>query len=423
MPKLKREIGLFEVTMYGIGVILGAGIYVLLGKAAGVAGNSVWISFVISAVIALFTGLSYAELSSMFPKSAAEYIYTKKAFGNRTFSFLIGWISIFAMVVAGAAVALGFAGYASVIFGVPIVAAAIGLIILTSLINFWGMKESATLNIIFTSIEMFGLLMVIFFAFPHLGEVNLLEMPAGWAGVFTAATLIFFAYLGFEDLVNISEETKNPRKNIPLGLLISVVVTSIIYILVSMSAVTLMDWQALGASKAPLADTLSTVAPWASGLLSYIALFATGGTVLFLLVAASRKLYGMAEEHEFSKKLCLLHPKTKTPWVAIGVTALAAIGFATLGDIKVVAELTDFAAFTLFAAVNLSVIVLRFMQPKYPRKFFIPLSIGKMPVIPLLGLLFCFYLLTFFTGSIYTGAAIVFAVGLVVFWLSCRIKF
>ncbi len=413
MVKLKRTLGLFDITMYGVGIILGAGIYVLIGKAAGISGNSIWLAFVLSGIVAGLTGLSYAELSGMFPRSAAEYVYTKKAFGNRVFSFLVGWLSACAIVIAAAAVALGFGSYASADFGVPVVAAAIAVIAVCSLINFWGIKESSNLNIIFTSIEIIGLLLIIFLSIPKLGSVDYFEMPAGFSGIAGAAILVFFAFLGFEDLVNIPQETKSPRRTIPHGLLLAIAISTILYVIVSISVVSLLDWQKLGESKAPLAEAAAASgAPWAGGLLSYIALFATFNTVLFLLIAGSRKIFGMAEEHEFVRQLTYVHPSRKTPLITIVLIGLASIGFTLIGDIKKVAELTDFAAFALFAAVNASVIILRYAKPHYPREFSVPLSIGKMPVIPLLGLLFCIYMLSFFKPEIYFGILAVIAAGI-----------
>src|SRR3990172_2143484 len=209
MAKLRRALGLFETTMYGIGIILGAGIYVLIGKAAGVAGNSVWIAFLVAGLIAGITGLSYAELSGMFPKSAASYVYTRHALKQRFVPFVVGWLAIYASVAAAATVSLGFAGYMSVLTGWSQIPIAIVLIAILSVINFWGIKESAKMNILFTSIEILGVLVIIAlaFGFGHFGYADYFEMPAGMTGIFTAAVLIFFAYLGFEDLVNVSEET------------------------------------------------------------------------------------------------------------------------------------------------------------------------------------------------------------------------
>ena len=198
-PKLKRALGLFEVTVYGVGIILGAGIYALIGQAAGISGNALWLSFLIGAVIASLTGLSYAELGTMYPKEAAEYVYTKKAFRNKLFPFLVGWLIIVTGMVVSATVALGFGGYFHAITGIAPVLGAILLLIGCTALNFWGIKESAKFNVVFTAVEMIGLLIIIAFGVKFVGSVDYFEMPNGFVGVLSAAVLIFFAYVGFED--------------------------------------------------------------------------------------------------------------------------------------------------------------------------------------------------------------------------------
>ena len=228
---LKKTLGLFETSVYGIGIILGAGIYAIIGEGAGITGNSLWLSFIIAAFIASFTGLSYAELSSMFPKTAAEYVYTKKAFNKDSLSFLIGWIFIWAGVVSAATVSIAFAGYFSRLFGTEIMPVAIGLIISLSILNFIGIKQSSRFNIISTIIEVSGLLIIIALGMNFIGSgnINYFDMPNGLNGLITSAALIFFAFIGFEDIVNISEETKNARSVIPRALLISLAVSTILY--------------------------------------------------------------------------------------------------------------------------------------------------------------------------------------------------
>ncbi len=387
-PKLKRGLGLFELTMYGIGIILGAGIYVLVGKAAGEAGNAVWMAFILSAVLASLTGLSFAELASMFPKAAGPYLYARKAFGSKLFAFLIGWLLIFAIGIAATAVTLGFAGYFNGLFGTGIILTAAAAIILMSLINFWGIKESARLNIIFTSVEILGLLIIIFIAIPHLGSVNYFEMPFGFSGVIAATILIFFAYLGFEDLVNVSEEVKNARKIVPLALLLSIAISSVLYILVSISAVSLLDWRELSASNAPLAHAAEGAFANSKLIISVIALFATFNTALFLLVAGSRLVYGISSLGALPRIFQTVHSERRTPWVAVAFLGLLAIAFLSLGGIKRVAQLTDWSAFFIFAAINLAVVVLRFKEPFAYRPFRVPLAIGKLAILPAIGFLF-----------------------------------
>lgn len=383
--KLKRELGLFEATLAGIGIILGAGIYALVGKAAGLAGNALWLSFLISALVASFTGLSYAELSSIFPKAGAEYTYTLKAFG-RSLAFLVGWLIIISGVISSATVALGFGGYFNAIFNAPIVPVAIILIIILSFIIFYGIKESTWFAIIFTLIEASGLFIIIAVGLPYLGSVNYLEVPS-LGGLLGASALIFFAFIGFEEMVRLSEETKDPTKNIPRALIIAIVVTAVIYVLVGISSVSVVNWQALGASSAPLSDVASAALGGQSSLLlSVIALFATANTVLLMLLAASRITYGMAKSFAVPDIFGRVHSKRRTPWVSIFFLAAVTVLFILPSNIETVANLTNFTVFATFIAINITLIYLRYTQPDLERPFKVPLNVGRFPVIAGLGL-------------------------------------
>jgi len=412
---LKRELSLFQVVFYGLGVIIGAGIYVLIGEAAGMAGNSLWLSFALAAVIASLTGLSYAELSSMFPRSSAEYIYTRKAFSNRLFSFSLAWFIIFIGAVAAATVALGFGGYFQNMFGTPMVLNAAALVIGLSLLNFYGLKESMKLNIACVAITVGGLLLITFLGIPYLGSVNYLDMKFGFEGVMAAAAFIFFAFLGFEDIVNISEETKKPRKTIPKAILLTILISAAFYIMVSLSAVSILPWQELAKSAAPLADVSEAVMPGSSFLFSIIALVATASTVLIFLIAFSRRLFGMAEEHSLPKIFSSIHPTRKTPWVAIFAMMSIALLFVLIGDIKTVASITDFGAFLIFSFVNLSLIWLRYKEPSVERGFKVPINIGVFPVLPFIGLIFNVVMLFQFNWNIVLLSIAIIASGAVVY--------
>jgi len=387
-PTLKRAVNLFTLTMYGIGIILGAGIYALIGKSAGMAGNSLWISFLIASIVSIFTGLSYAELISLFPQSAAEYIYVKNSFKNKVLAFSVGWVETAADVISASVVAIGFAGYLYTLTGVPIILGSLGIILGLSLVNFWGIGESTKINEIFTFIEIFGLLLVIFFAIPHFGSVDYMEMPNGFTGVLSAGALIFFAFIGFEDIANITEETKDPRKTAPKALIFSMAFTTLIYMLVAISVVSLAPWDSLADSTAPLAYAVSgKIGQNAFLLLSIIALFATANTVLVLLVVGARHIYGMSKDGSLPKFLSKIHPRRRTPWVSVLVVMVIAAAFVFLENIEIVASITDFAVFLVFFFVNAAAIILRFTMPERKRAFRMPLNIGKFPIIPLIGLI------------------------------------
>ncbi len=397
MVKLKRDLTLFDLVFYGVGIILGAGIYVLIGHATAEAGNAVWMSFVIAAVIASFTGLSYAELGSMYPKDAAEYTFVKTAFKDTTFGFVVGWLTFVMTIIAAAAVALGFGQYLSSLTGLGIIAGAAMLIVFFAFLNYTGIKLSSRVNIVLTSLTVFGLLIIIAIGLPHLGSVDYFEAPKGFLGIFGAAALVFFAYLGFDEIVNVSEEAKNAKRNIPKSIVISVAITTVIYILVSLVAVSVVPWQVLGQSGTPMALVAEQGVGASAGLLLGIfALFATASTVLILMIAASRMLFGMAEDKVMPKAL-LKVGKRKTPWVCISIIAAVSLIFIMYTGMKDIALLVDFSAFFVFAMINLSCLILRFTQPNVKRQFRTPLSIGRVPILPLLGFLISAFMIFQFT--------------------------
>lgn len=363
--KLERQINFLELTIYGVGLILGAGIYALIGEAAGLAGNSVLLSFLVASLVASFTGLSYAELSSMYSRSAAEYFYSKEAFRSGLLSFIIVWLEIAGDVVGVSVVALAFGGYFQGLFGIPVTLSSIFLIIVLSVVNFWGIEESSRLNMLLTSIEFFGLLLIIWLGFGGLGTVNYLEFPHGFSGLFKAVGLVFFAYLGFEEMVNIGEEVENPTETIPKVIILSIILTTVLYILVSLSVVSLVNWQSLeGKPALAYAASQSFLGDTAFTLMSAIALFATANTVLIFLIVGSRMIYGASQDGSLPQIFSKIHRKTRTPWIAILTVMAVSSFFVLLTDITLVAEITDFILFLIFFTVNLSLIWLRYKRPQ-----------------------------------------------------------
>lgn len=388
MSELNRHIGLFHLTMYGVGLILGAGIYVLIGEASGFAGNSMWVSFLLGAIVAIFAGLSYSELSALYPKAAAEYTFVKNAFKNNFFGFIIGWLTAITSIIVTATVSLGFGGYLTQFVDLPIIVGAIFLIIVLSIANFIGIKESAWANTIFALITVAGLVLIIILGFTAepVESIDYFEAPNGITGIILAFVLIFFAFIGFEDMANVAEEVRRPHKTIPRAIILSIIITGVIYLLVSLSAVRILNWEELAMSSAPLADVArSALGTNGSITLSLIALFATASTVLITLVAGARILYGMAKSDSLPRFLARIHPKTKTPWVAVIGILVTSIGFTFIGDIVIIANIVVFAVVITFAAINLAVIVLRYTEPMLERPFKVPVNIGKFPILPVFG--------------------------------------
>ena len=387
MEKLKRELNLIDVVLAGVSIIIGAGIYALLGIATQTAGNAIWLSFLIGAVVAILTGLSYAELSSIFKKDAGEYDYVEYAF-NKKLAFIIGLMIIISGMFSIATVSLGFANYLKAFLNTDIIISAILLILISSLINYYSIKKVSVINGFTTIIQTIGLFIIIFLGFKFFGNVNYFEMPNGLNGVLQATALIFFAYIGFESLVKFEEETKKPTKVIPKAIILVVIFTSIIYILVAIAAVSTLPWQELSKSKAPLADIAYNLYGKNGFLiLMLIALTATASTVLVALFTTSRMIYGMAEERGLPRIFYLVDDKTRTPYIAIIAASLFAMIFVLIEDIKIVASITNIFLFLTYALVNLSLIILRYKKPYIERRFTVKGNIGKFNIPASLGFL------------------------------------
>lgn len=401
-PGLRRSITLVHVVMYGIGLILGAGIYVLIGDVAAIAGNAMWISFLLAAAMATLTGLSYAELSSVFPKSAAEYVYVKAGFNNDFLALFIGCLTIFVAITSAATVAIGFSGYLAVLLpGYPPILYAIGLVLALSFLNYYGIRESVWVNSIFTLVEVSGLLIIIGvgLSIGSVADTNYFEMPgiaysshaAIISTILASTVLVFFAYYGFENISNISEETKNPTRTIPRALVFSILVTTIIYVLVAVSTVALVGWEELSNSTAPLALAASK-ALGNNGIivLTILALFATTNTVLMMLISGSRIIFGIAKYDEaIPSILAEVHSTRKTPWLAVIFTMAFTLATIILysGKLTDVASVSVFTILVVFGFVNFSVISLRFKQPTLQRPFMSPFKVMQVPIFPVLGLI------------------------------------
>ncbi|MEH6455278.1 MAG: amino acid permease [Cocleimonas sp.] len=436
--QLKRCLSLTELVVYGVGLILGAGIYVLIGSAAGIAGNMLWLSFVLAAIVASFTAMSYAELSALFPEAGAEYVYVKKAFGWEKAAWFIGFIAIVIGFSTASAVALGFARYLSYFVPMNQVLLAIGLLIVMTTINLWGIKESARFNALATSIEVGGLLLIIvvgvYFIFKgDFPLANLTEFPpltkgssSSWLPVVSASALIFFAYMGFEDIANIAEEAENPAQILPKAFIYTLLISTVIYILVAVVAVSIVPFKELAAAEQPLSLIMSKlIGGKSSQLIAVIALFATANTVLITLIVCARMMYGMAKSNTLPSALAKVHPKRQTPYVAIIVVALITAVFLFFKEVEVLAAISDVGIFMLFFMVNLSNIVLRYRRPDLQRSWRTPLNIGRLPVLSVLGVISCGLMLVTINHPVHLGEYVFSAqvVGLSIFALAIPMYF
>src|SRR5262250_1544458 len=353
-PALRRVLGLVEVTAGGVGIIIGAGIYVLLGAATAEAGPLVWVAFLGAAVLSALTGLSYAELSSMFPSAAGEYEYTRHAMPEWV-AFVVGWTMILGLVVAAATVSIGFARYIGYFIDVDARVAALILLAIVSGVTMAGIKQSARLMVALSSIQVAGLVFVAAIGLPHIGDADLLS-KSGFAGVLRAAALVFFAFIGFDEVITLAEETRDPTRTVPRALLLALGLSAALYVAVAIAGVSVLGADALAASPRPLADVMAHVlGDRGATVVAAIAVLTTTNTTMLALTAASRVLYGMAKAGAMPHALARVHPRFGTPRRALVVTALVASTFAAIGDFTVIAAVTDFAVYVVFLAVNATV--------------------------------------------------------------------
>jgi len=382
---LSRRLGLGATTLSGVGIILGAGIYVIIGAATRHAGSAVWLSFVVAAVLAGMTGLAYAELASMFPFAGASPVYVREAFGRHA-GFVLGWLRLSVSVISAATVALGFGGYLADLLGLPVVGTALIALGMSFAIVVIGVRETVAVAVVMTLLEAAGLLLILALGAETIGSRSLLEMPQGVVGMMAGAALVFFAFEGFEQIATLSEETRDPTRNIPRAILISIGVSALLYVLVAITSTSVLPWQRLAASSSPLAEVAREAGGAAhANLLAGIALFATFNTALMMLATAARRAYGMANRGMLPALFRVVGPRRKTPWVAALVLTLCAALVALVGDVRFAAHAANFAVFLAFIAVNTTVVWLRRKRPEADRPFRVPFSLGGVPVIPVVS--------------------------------------
>jgi APA family basic amino acid/polyamine antiporter len=406
---LHRALGPGHVIFFGVGSILGAGIYTLIGKVAGEAGNLTWLAFLIASFTAFLTAFSYAELSAAFPRSGGEYVYAQKAFGQRAGTG-VGLLIALNGIISAATVSLGFAGYFTELVDLPLLPVALGIIGFLLLVNIRGIQTSSTVNIVLTVVEILGLVAVGVVAFPHVGSVDLLALPDGKVnGLFFAAALSFFAYMGFEDIVKLAEETRSPERNIPRALFMSNGIVLVMYVTLAMLVVSAMPWQQLADEPAPLAAIVE-------GRWGRVGLVVVGVAALF-----STEQHAAHEPDGQLPRTCVHGPRSWgrcVGWVAFHRSghrwphwcfiALIAAAFALIGDIAIVARIATASIFLTFMLVNLSAIVLRIRQPDLVRPYRIPMQIGRVPVIPVFWpSLFTLLLMGFTIAALVTGPTVV----------------
>ena len=390
---LRRRLGLTLLVLYGTGITIGAGIYVLIGAVAGHAGMYAPWSFLLAAVVMAFTVASYGELAVRYPASAAEAAYVRAAFRSRLMSTLTGSVTIVIGVVSSAAVALGSAGYIQEFVDLPRELIVVAVLVILGAVAVWGILESVLLASLFTLLEIGGLLIII-------AAATYVELPVGdtlkqlppldagiWAGIAFASLLAFFAFIGFEDLANIAEEAHAPERDLPRAMVLTLLIATVLYVAVAAIAVTAVPPARLAGSAAPLGLVFRELAGVNPAAVVSIAIFATLNTILAQLTMAARVVYGMAKQGDLPLHLSRVHPLTATPVIAtaliVGATLILALAF----PLERLAEWTSLATLLVFAMVNLALLRLRLRSAPEPapppQRFRVPLW------VPAAGLLTC----------------------------------
>jgi basic amino acid/polyamine antiporter, APA family len=394
---LKRTIGLAALTLYGIGDILGAGIYGLVGRAAGEMGSAAWLGFLVSMCAAGLTGLSYASLGSRYPKAAGAVFAVSRAFHQSFLSYGVGLALLASGLTSMATASRIFAGYLSGLLGgvsIPVViilfAAALTFIV------FWGIRESLWANGLCTIVELSGLLLIIVFGISFLGGTDYLDAatvgnPTGditLTLMLSGAVLTFYSFIGFEDMLNVAEEVKEPKKTIPKALILAVSVSSALYILICLIAVSVIPPMELSQSKQPLVDVARRVAPgFPPQAFSLIALFAVANTALLNFIMGSRLLYGMSAQGLFPSFFSKVHPSRRTPHRSVLLVGGLLVLLALTGDLASLARATSALLLLSFVAVNLSLVGLK-NKDRIPGTFEVPAW------VPLLGAAVCLAMLS-----------------------------
>jgi amino acid transporter len=371
-PALRRRLGLPLLVLYGTGITIGAGIYVLIGTVAGHAGAYAPWSFVLAAVVMALTVASYAELSTRFPVSAGEAAYVKAAFNSRILSTSTGLLTIAIGVVSSSAVVLGSAGYIQQFTDLPQWLVVVAVVMTLSAVAAWGILESVLLASLFTLIEVGGLLAIIAAAVHmDLPIVSALAQPLPpnfetLAGIGFASLLAFFAFIGFEDLVNVVEEVKVPHRDIPRAMVLTLLISTILYVAVAAIAVGAVPVDRLASSPAPLSLVFREVAGVSPVTISIIAIVATLNTILAQMTMSARVIYGMARHGDLPRIAGRVHARTATPLVATALIAASVIALALAVPFERLAEGTSLATLVVFALVNLSLLRLRHRGVRSP---------------------------------------------------------
>ena len=379
---LIRSIGPFQLTLYGLGSMLGSGIYGLIGQAAGQVGNAVWASFLVAMVAALLTALSYASLGSRYPRAGGAAFVTQKAYGMPLLSFVVGLAVVCSGLASVATQSQVFARNLAVLAGsatFPVWAAGAGFLLVMAALVLRGIRESMWVNVAFTLVEAAGLLLVIAVGIPYWGSVDLLEFPDVPGGDATAllvmhgAVLTFFAFIGFEDTLNVAEECRDPQRTIPIALVTAMAIGALIYVAVAVTAVSVVPWRELSEAPGPLTEVMARAAPAISPwVFTAVTLFAVANTALVNYITSSRLVYGMAQQGLLPRALGRVHQRTRTPHLAAILLLAILLPLGWFGTVANLASASVLLLLAVFAVVNGALFILKGREGEPTGRFEVP---------------------------------------------------
>ncbi len=370
---LRRALNVAFLTFYGLGTILGAGIYVLVGKIAGIAGLYAPVAFLVAGIVAAATAFSYAELSARYPKCAGEAVYVQEGFGLRPLSLAVGLLLVVSGLVSSATLVNGFVGYLDIFVDWPgwmviaLIVAGLGALAT------WGIKESAIVATVVTLIEIAGLFLILAVSAESLATfpARLPELlppfeTAAWAAIAAAAFLAFYAFIGFEDMVNVAEEVRDPRHAMPRAILLAMVVASALYLLIATAAVLALPAAELAATDAPLALIFERETGQAPVVIALISLFAVVNGALVQIIKCARVLYGMSEAGWLPRWLGRVHARRRTPHYATALVTVALLVLALWLPLVTLAKATSFTVLIVFTLIHITLLRVKRREPAPP---------------------------------------------------------
>jgi len=419
--RLHRAVTGRLLFLFILGDVLGAGIYALFGVIAGVVGGAVWVPMLVALVLALLTAASYAELVTKYPRAGGSAVFAERAYRSPLVSFLVGYCMLAAGVTSAAGLSLAFAGdYLGVFLDVPAVPAALVFLVLVALLNARGIQESVRANVVMTVVELSGLVLVVVLGAVVLGRGDgdvgrVTEFPQGVSvvsGVFAAALLAYYSFVGFETSANVAEEVRDVRRVYPRALFGALLVAGLVYVLVGLAASVVLAPERLADSSGPLLDVVRAAdVGIPDELFSAIALVAVANGALLTMIMASRLAFGMSEQGLLPAPLARVLPGRRTPWLAILVTTLVAMSLTLIGDLATLANTVVLLLLLVFLSTNIAVLVLR--RDRVPQDHF------RVPaVVPVLATASCLLLLWQQEAGTWLWAGILLGVGVVLHLLA-----